>query len=99
MMLLADRLWRGRGFIMSERSRKARIVRSKAMPEIDREGPITLAAALCYVAAATHSKTSGEQQQMAALFYEDCRTDFKGVHISEAVEKQLSEFIRKASKK
>lgn len=69
------------------------------MPELDREGPITLAAALCYVAAATHSKSSAEQQQMAALFYEDCRTDFRGVHINEAVEKQLTEFIRKSAKK
>jgi hypothetical protein len=78
---------------------KRAILRSKAMPEIDREGPITLAAAICYLAAGTHSRTSSEQQQMAALFYEDCRTDFKGVHITEAVEKQLAEFIKKASKK
>lgn len=85
---------------MSDRSRKVRIVRkASVMPEIDREGPITLAAALCYLAAGTHSKSASEQQQMAALFYEDCRSDFRGVHVSESVEKQLAEFIKKAGKR
>ena len=35
---------------------------------------------------------------MAALFYEDCRTDFKGVNVTEAVEKYMTDFMKRAGK-
>ena len=70
--------------------------RDYAVPEVDT--PLTLAAALCYLAAAAHSKTASEQQQFAASFYADCDSGFRGVRIDDNVEALLKELIAKASK-
>ncbi len=66
------------------------------MPEMDT--PMTLAGALCYLAAGTHSKNVNEQQQFAASFYADCDSGFKGVKIDDNTEALLKEMIAKAGK-
>ena len=67
------------------------------MPETDT--PLTLAAALCYLAAGAHSKDVSEQQQFAASFYADCDSGFRGVRIDNNVEALLNELIAKAGRK
>lgn len=66
---------------------------------MDLDGPHTLAGAICYLAAAAHSKDPQEQQELAAAFWNDCVTDFRGVRISEKTEAVLLEMITKGRKK
>jgi len=81
----------------SPTGRKIAIIgRSYAVSELD--GPLTLAAALCYLAAAAHSKSVHEQQQFASSFFADCDSGFKGVKIDANVEALLKEMIAKAGR-
>lgn len=66
---------------------------------MDREGPLTLAGAICYLAAAQHSTDVGHQQQIAATFYADCREDFTGVRIDKATEAFVADLIKNAGKR
>lgn len=65
---------------------------------MDREGPLTLAGAICYLAAAQHSKDAGHQQQLAATFYADCREDFTGVRIDAATEAFMADLLKSFGK-
>ena len=64
----------------------------------DIEGPLTLAGAICYLAACQHSKDAGEQQMLAATFYADCDSGFKGVRIDAHMEAMLRDLIANAGK-
>lgn len=66
------------------------------MSEFD--APHTLVAAICFLAASQHSEDATEQSQIAALFYNDCQTQFAGVKIGEHVEKMVADFIKGAGK-
>lgn len=79
---------------MASAPRYAMTRRELEVPELDRDGPLTLAAALCYVAAAQHSKDAQEQQGLAAAFYNDCVSDFAGVNINANVEALLCQIIK-----
>ena len=70
--------------------------RDYAVPEFDKAS--TLACAITYLAAGIHSKSAGEQQQLAATFWEDCLTNFEGVDIEGPMREVLLEMIAKASK-
>ena len=66
---------------------------------IDGDGPRTLAAAICHLAAASHSKDHAHQQQIAGLFYENCINDFDGAKIDQAVEAWFADFLKKPLKR
>ena len=62
------------------------------------DGALTLAGAICYLAACQHSKDAGEQQQLAATFYADCDSGFKGVRIDATMRLLLMDMITNAGK-
>ena len=65
---------------------------------VDTDGPLTLAGAICYLAACQHSTDAGQQQQLAATFYADCDSGFKGVRIDAHMETLLKDLIAKSGK-
>ena len=81
-------------------ARKHRLYRRRASASImpDNEGALTLANAICVLAAGAHSKTAAEQEQIAASFHHQCLTDFKGVKVSAAMEAFVADFIKRAKK-
>ena len=61
---------------------------------MDNDGPFVLAGAICFLAAERHSKDAGHQEQMAAAFYENCKTEFTGIRIDKAVEAFVLDLIK-----
>ena len=72
--------------------------RASAFTMPDNDGALTLANAICVLAAGAHSKNVAEQEQIAAAFHHQCLTDFKGVRVSPAFEAFVADFIKRAKK-
>lgn len=64
----------------------------------DNDGALTLAGAICLLAATQHSDDSGHQEQIAATFYNLAITGFKGVRTNEAVTAFVTDMIKRAKK-
>lgn len=65
----------------------------------DEDGMKTLAGAICCLAAGAHTKNSGEQQQMAAIFYEAAVTGFNGIPVNAALEAYVLDMIKTGIRK
>ncbi len=64
----------------------------------DNEGSLTLAGAICLLAACEHSDDSGHQEQIAAAFYNAAITGFEGVRTNEAVTAFVQDMLKRAKK-
>jgi hypothetical protein len=65
----------------------------------DNDGSLTLAGAICLLAACEHSDDSGHQEQIAATFYNLAITGFQGVKPNAAVEAFVADMFKRAAKK
>jgi hypothetical protein len=68
------------------------------MPELDSDGPHTLAGAICCLAAGAHSTDAAHQEQIAATFYNLCCSDFEGVRVTPEIVAYVADLIKKAKK-
>lgn len=84
---------------MSDYARKRRIYRranARIMP--DNDGALTLAGAICLLAATQHSEDAGHQEQIAACFYDMAISGFNGVRTNEAVTAFVTDMMKRVQK-
>ena len=63
----------------------------------DNDGAKTLAGAICLLAACEHSDDAGQQEQIAATFYNLAITGFQGVKSNEAVEAFVADLFKRVT--